>query len=115
MSILCENLTPINLEKQVGFNLNETEQEWVYDVRKYSTCSVQVIAQETWATAVLTLGRSNSGKNYRTLETPETLGPGSDMSSTIDCTGFGYLHVKCTTVEGSDKYADVFVLGKAGE
>lgn len=106
---------PLNTVPMQGFNLNQTEQEWVFDVRDTNTVTVQaaLTGTGTWGTAVLTIGRSNNGKQYQPLVVPQQIGPGGGMTEAIDCASFAFLHVKLTTEEGSAAFADLTVMGSA--
>lgn len=95
-----------------ALDLNAVGTELRYDVRRYSTASVAAVKLAAWATAVLTVYGSIDGVNAFALETPETLGPGSDMTGTIDTSSLGWLIVRVTTAEGSAVEAKVSALGK---
>lgn len=60
-----------------------------------------------WSTAVLTLKRSNDGREFLSLASAVTL-DAEGMTASIDC-DFGYLAVEVTTAEGSTKHADISI------
>jgi hypothetical protein len=111
--IVCERLKPINVgDDGESLDLNETSNTLVYDVRKYSLVSVQADKQSTWATAVLTMYHSATGKAaIAAAAVTGTLGPGSDYEKDIDVNTTAFLIVKVTTVEGSRFFADIAVYG----
>lgn len=112
--IQSEILKPMHGKQDDNFDLNITENELVYDMGPYSTYSVQVTPNTAWATAVITLSRSNDGKTPYTLEEGITvLGPGAGMTSTLDCIGFARLMLRLTTNEGGAASCKVSVCGKA--
>jgi hypothetical protein len=91
-----------------AFNLGQTSNTLIYHVGAYDTCSVQMVTQGT--TGIVTLYRSNDGSTPVALEIADTVGPGNDMSNTVDCSAFMYLHVRVTTTESV--YAKFIVIGK---
>lgn len=92
-------------------NLFQSSYTVIYHVGDWETCSVQYRTDETQA--VLTLYRSNDTKTEGVLEVGETLGPADDMTDTIDCSGFLYLHVKVTTLAGSAASGKLVAIGKS--
>ena len=101
-----------------AFDLNYTNNVWAVDVAKYSTATVQAEAVTTWTTAIITVQRSDDGINGYGLETALTIGPASTvvppgMSTVIDVTGFKFLLLKLTTINGSAVYANLTVNRKA--
>lgn len=108
-------LTPLSRHSLSDtLNLNLVEDWMVFDVGRYSTATVQAMGTTSWATAVITVYRSNTP--YVTdgfaLEDAETLGPGSDITATIDVSGCKYLILKLTTAEGSAASARIIACGK---
>ena len=110
MTTTSARLSPINLPTDSGVNLNQTNLELIYDVRTWANVSVQLVT--TGGTIVLTIERSNDGSTPNALESATTLGPGNKMTVKIDCSGFGYLHVRATTLEGSAMTGNIIVLAK---
>lgn len=96
------------------FDLNATSNRWSIPVRGYATATVHGVVREgTWATAVLTLKRSNDGLNSVALQDADsditTLGPGNDQTKRFATLGFDFLHIELTTVEGGTGSADLTV------
>lgn len=95
------------------FDINAVNNELRYDVRAWSVVSVSAVKlQATWSTGVLTVYRSLDGCNPFALESSETLGPGDDITASLDVSGFPYLIVRLTTVEGTQRFVRVCVRGK---
>jgi hypothetical protein len=107
-------LSPFTGNNASAFNLNLVDNWAVYDVGRYVTASVQALATTAWATAVITVYRSNTPHpaDVFALEDAETLGPGSDITATLDVSGFRYLVLKLTTAEGSAASARIIVCAK---
>lgn len=114
MSLRSAILRPIDPQvSDKTFDLNVTNNYLRYDVREWSTVAIAATKQTSWGTAVLTVYRSLDGYNPFALETAETLGPGDDVTGTIDTSAVPFLIVKVTTLEGSQKFADITATGKA--
>jgi len=115
MSLRCDVIKPLN--GTGPFDLNVTENEYVYDVSGYAVGSVQAygpVGGSSWGTAVLTIRRSNDGKNPVALETATTFSA-SGMTNSIDFTSFKFLHVCLTTNEGAAGFCELTVIGKVSE
>lgn len=107
-------LQPLYGRNAMAFPLNQAGADLVYDVRTIAVATVQAVPLAAWSAAVLTLYRSLNGSNLFPLGlADDTLGPGADMSATIDTSAFNYLIVRATTLEGSAAFAAVTVHGKA--
>lgn len=92
--------------------LDATGVELKFDVRAYAVLSVQAVFSVGATTGVLTLYRSNDGANPVALATATTITTSATMTDAIDCTGFGYLHVRVTTADSGDT-ARIYALAKA--
>jgi hypothetical protein len=116
VSIRGDRLKP-TVGDDTRFDLNITENELVYDVSKYAIVSAHAVGPTsgTWGTAVLTIRRSNDGKNPVALETATTIGTGGGMTTAQDCTGYLFFHVCLTTNEGAAGSCEVIVCGKVSE
>lgn len=102
-------------QTEKNFSLNTSGNELRYDVREYSSVTVQAVKIGTvWSTAVLTVYRDNDGATIAPLESAVTLGPGNAMSATIDTSSIAYLVVRLTTVEGAAIAAAITVVGNTG-
>lgn len=95
-------------------NLNHITSNVVWNVEPYTAGSVQAnsLSSAAWGTAVITLKRSNDGRTWYALSSPQTLGPGAAMSDTIDL-DFAWLSAEVTTAEGADEYAELVLCAKA--
>lgn len=115
MSLQWTALKPIDpVINPSGFDLNGDTASYVkWDVRPLATVTVQAVAVTTWATATFAIERSLDGFNWFALESADTLGPASDISTTIDCTGFAFLRARLSVAEGSQKFAIITAFGKA--
>lgn len=89
--------------RQQEIDLNTSTAQVVFSVGTAVTGCVQMGGFQTdISTAVVTLYRSNDQRTWHALEgVGVTIGPGEDMSDEFDMTGFMYLAVRVTTVEGS--------------
>lgn len=119
--IACARLIPIDPSSPAGtqaidrsVSLEATGAVLCYDVRSWSTVSVQGVFSATASTAVLTVKRSNDGANFVALESATTITPAAPMTTTIDCTGFGWLSVSVTTADTGDTVS-IHVLAKASD
>lgn len=94
-------------------NLNASSNAVVWGVTPNTVGTVQATARlgGTWGTAVITLKRSNDGRNWYALSSPQTIGPGSGMSDPVDL-DFAFLSAEVTTAEGSALEADVVLCAK---
>lgn len=92
-------------------DLNQTNISLVYYVGDAEVASVQFETDET--TAQVTLYRSNDQHRVFAFNDTITLGPGRDISDTIDCAGFKFLHVVVTTLAGAAAQGRFTVVGKA--
>lgn len=88
------------------FELNTTGYWKAIRVAPYAAVTIQATPQTIWSTATVTIQRSNDGVNGFALETPQTLGPGADMSKTIDTGAFNWLILRLAVVEGAGRFAD---------
>jgi len=85
----------------------------VFDVRGMMTATVQgTLTFGTWGTAVLTLKRSNDRITFVALSSPTTM-TAAGMTAAIDVSGFAWLAVEATTLEGSAAYAELNVSAKS--
>jgi hypothetical protein len=109
----CDVLQPVNpkLGQAQVFNLNQSGETRVYDVGPYSVCSVQASGDASWGTAVLTIKRSNDLRHPVNLESVTTL-TAAGMTPALDCSGFRYLHVTLSTLEGAADTCELTVIGK---
>lgn len=117
--IVCERIPALGStcmtaapgEDQIDISLVNAELR--YDVSKYQVVVVQAVRRGTtaWSSGVLTLYRSLDGVNAFALETPDTVGPGDDISLSYDPGATSHLIVRVTTAEASVKAA-VIVKGK---
>lgn len=99
----------VNNKPSTGFNLNLADNELVWHVGAYAVASIQM--KSAISVATVNIQRSNDAKEWFALETPQDLGPLSDMSTVIDTAGFLYLRIVCgDTAAGT---ADFIALGKA--
>lgn len=119
MSLRCDYLWPVNLPGPAGnvgapysFDVSVAKGELRYDVRAYSTVNIQAVFSVGTVAAVLTVYRSLDGYNLFALETAQTLGPASALTTTIDTSGTAYLVLRTTTSEAT-RNAALLVLGKA--
>ena len=94
--------------------LDATGARNIYDVRAWSTVSIQAVFSPTASAAVLTVERSNDGQNFVALSSAVTLTPAAPMSATIDVSAIGYIQVRPSTADASDT-ATVYVLAKASD
>lgn len=112
----AKTLKPINHpDPSREFNLYETGFVFIFDVRPFSVYSVQAVGEDTWSTAILSVERSNDGQNPVALETGATTLTSPGMTTALDCTGFGYVHVRLSVLASAAATCKVFVHAKAGE
>lgn len=95
-----------------NFELNTANFVWVIPVQKYAAVTVHAEPVGTWATAIITIRRSNDGVNGYALESATTLGPGAAMSPAIDTGAFNYLLCVLTTKENSSQFANLTAVCK---
>lgn len=72
----------------------------------YSLASFHFVPTTSVTTVVWTIKRSNDGINWAALETAQTLGPATGVTSTI-AVGTAYLCAEVTTLEGATDYGDI--------
>ena len=88
----------------------QSGQRVVFDVGHLVHGSVQCICS-SWSGGVITLKRSNDGKNWHALEFAETISA-NGMTKTLDLLAFRYLAVECTSAGGTSP-ATVTFYGKS--
>lgn len=99
-----------NTTNASAFDLNVLNNEVRFDVRAYSVCSVTAVPATTWATATLTVYQSPDGVNVFPLG---SLTPSLAFSGALSVSGINFIIVRVALVEGSQKFVNIRVDGKA--
>ena len=93
-------------------DLNKSRDDIVVNVLPYTVATIQgTLMTGTWATAELTIARSNDGEDFVNLETTTML-TGEGMTGRIDVSGFAFLRASVTTLEGSAATAQITIVAK---
>lgn len=95
--------------------INEANTTVWFDVRDWSTATVFAWAEGSgaWTVGQFTVYRSPDKVHYYALESAEALGPGDDATATLNVTGYGWLCVRLTTLEGAAEFVGIACSRKA--
>jgi hypothetical protein len=103
------NITTISTDKFVlpggtgNIDANVAGDWRAFPVGPYVTGTIQAVAVVgAWATAVLTVERSNDGTTWvATAPSATTIGASTTMTNTIDVSGINFLRARVSTVESA--------------